>query len=152
MGNYSWLQSDQINGGSRIDLGGTAHAFGFKNLISNPPIVGKDITLSYGNRIHEADYNGMENPRFKFSGRFESGLNTNYQGSVFINYHRLGSFALLGSPAWFYDAEFVLNPAGSTQVLIENLDVSRDNTTGAKNNDVGKSFRYSMQLVETKAW
>lgn len=152
---YSWLKASNVDGGSAIDLGATNITFAFKPFIPAAPIPAKSTTDSYDSRLHEADYLGFENPVITVQGKIpphdatQGGAGLNNDGSVIISVSRLGSFAMIGSPAWFYDDALYLNPAGSTMVMLAGFNAVRTiQTEGSPFNWIN----YSATLRETKQW
>jgi len=139
-----WITHPNVVGGSKVDLMGKTSTFDFNNLIDTKPIPGKDVASSYVNRLSETDYTGHQNPSWVIEGWFKSGLSTNSAGSVAINFNLLGSYCSIGSPCWFYDDAFILNPAGSACVFPQSFRVGRDVTREGRS--------YSLTLVETKEW
>ena len=151
---YSWIKANNVDGGSAIDLGATAITYAFKTFTPAPPIPAKSTTDTYNNRLHEVDYLGFETPVLTIQGKIPphdatGGAGLNSDGSVMISLARLGSFAMIGSPAWFYDDALYLNPAGSTMVMVAGFNANRTvQTEGSPFNWIN----YSTSLRETKQW
>jgi len=144
MGEYSWLTHSSIDSGSKVDLLGYTNTYSFDNFITVSQEPGKDVGSDYNFRLGMIDYTGHDNPKFVIEGIVMSGLTTNDQGSVCITLQRLGSFAMIGSPSWFYDPEIMLNPAGSCPIFIQTFKIE-------KPLDVTNVRRYTMTVFETRS-
>ena len=138
---YPWLTHSDIDGGSKIDIMGRTQTFDFNNFITIPQEAGKNTGSNYNFRLAYVDYTGHDNPKYVIEGTIMSGLSANNEGSLAMTFHRLGSFAMIGSPIWFYDTELMLNPAGSTAVLVDSFKVEKP---------INDARPYSMTLFETK--
>ena len=141
----TWIESDQISGGSKIDLLARSLTAEFNNNLGVPEIPGKDVAESFANKLHEVDYFGMANPRYTVEGQFDASTATSAGGSVCLSIPIMGSFQRLGSPSWFYDEEFIMDSVGSCQVLVAGFKPKRVARTGS-------TVAYNLTLVETKAW
>lgn len=141
----TWLKSDQIDGGSHIDLLAITVTPTMNTHLSPNEIPGKDEAEPYSNKIHEVNFFGISNQDFKVTGQFDKSKSTTNSGSVMITIPRMASFWTLGSPAWFYDSDMVVNPAGSTHVMIKSF-------TPTKRAITGSTISYTGVFTETKAW
>jgi hypothetical protein len=145
MATFTWLLSDQITGGSAVDLLATKVTGQFNAHISKNDIPGKDVTESFANKLHEIDHFGIINPRYTIEGQFDKSKATSVGGSVCISMPIVGSHQRLGSPVWFYDDGLILSSAGSCEVVFETFKANKSATTGS-------TINYNMTLIQTKAW
>jgi len=140
---YPWFKHSDVNGGSYVNLNGITANLGLNAYVTVPQEPAKNIGSPWNHRLAEAEYVGIDNPRYVFEGFIPSGETIDADGSVIITVPLLGSFIKLGSPIYFRDPEMMLNPAGSAAVLVTNFKVEKPQNTGR---------RYSVEFVETKSW
>jgi hypothetical protein len=142
---YTWIKSDQISAGSTIDLLANRITPQFNALTGEGDIPGKNAEATFENKLSEVDYFGISNPSFSVEGEFDKTKTTNSLGSVCLSIPIMGSFYRLGSPCWFYDDDFILNAAGSCEIMFESFKPTRQARTGS-------TINYSLSLTQTKAW
>lgn len=141
-----WIKNGSVSGGNPIDMMGVTTEVSAENYLTQNFIPGKDVSLSYGSRIFEVDFLGINNAKYTITGRFDTSRTQNTAGSTCVSIPILGSIMRQGNPSWFYDEKNILNPAGSTAVLPDQIKITR-NMTGSPS-----WVRYNLSLKETAEW